>query len=250
MIKEFLDNLDIVATSPMAFVAYIFVLSVWAFVTVKKQKLKFIENVIHSLNYEDKVNTIYHELDVTPSSISKSPEQWLKHKKHKYTLTAFLSSIVAIIISFAISTSQSLPESNDFEKLTNNKIIEKGIAFTNDYFLSLTNKSFAAEKFFAPDVERFFTMKNTTRKAIQYNIETEYYPDFKDPALASIPNTWSVINKYKDSCIVTFEMLESWYSVPQKRTVSLKSLYLVKFDKYFRFYYFHAIKVLRDSRKA
>ncbi len=246
MIKTFLENLDVVATSEMAFVAYILVLLVWGVIWVKRRRLKFIEGVIGSLNYEDKMNTIYNEFDIYPSS-KLTPEQWLKQKQSKYIFYAFFASLIAILVVFTIKTNTIKTSSvgNRSEK----EVLIAAKTKVNEYLQSLSEETFEASNFFAPITEKFFDKTNLTRDRIDNFINKHYYKKYTARTVHALASSWKLLEQNEESCTLSFLMVGNWYDTELRKAMEAKSRIIVKFDADFKILYFSEDEILKYKSK-
>lgn len=150
-------------------------------------------------------------------------------------------------MAFAIQS--NIVDIKNYSKYKNEELISDSRVFLNEYYQSLINKNFDAYKYFSPKVEKFFLLENVGPKEVNYNIQNIYYKEFLNPSLTTYEQSWTVLDKYEDSCILTFIASESWYSNSKKEAINIKSRYILKLDKRFKIYYLRANEIIEDSRR-
>jgi len=96
MPQGFISGLKTAATSPYAFVAYLCLLSAWAFVVVAQQRLRRIAKVIGQVPPKDRAALLAKEYNVFPRS-GLSAEQWIRSRRHTLLFYAFLSLVIAAL---------------------------------------------------------------------------------------------------------------------------------------------------------
>lgn len=115
MLKEFFDKLEVVSTSPYAFVAYILLIAAWVYVIVSRARLKRVANSLEKLPLDERAGLLAREYSTFPKS-GLDAEQWLKSKRQQLLFWAFLAVILAVIILGTIalvSKGESLKENTE-----------------------------------------------------------------------------------------------------------------------------------------
>ena len=95
---EFLKSLKVVATSPYAFVAYIFVLAGWVYVVTSQNRLR----AITRLPADEQAAILKKEYNVLPR-VGLSGNQWIRARVHLLTFLGIVVEIAAIVILSTIA---------------------------------------------------------------------------------------------------------------------------------------------------
>ena len=102
-----LEALPSIATSPLAFLGYVFTVGAWVYAVSRSRRLKVLLQSITNIPETDRAKIIQMEFgDVVPSNISA--EEWILAKKHRYFLVAFLASLITISAISAIAIYEGL----------------------------------------------------------------------------------------------------------------------------------------------
>ena len=100
------------------------------------------------------------------------------------------------------------------------------------YNNDVDNHTFSASRYFAPNVERFFNMLNTTPDKITDYVNGEYYKEFKGAKSSLDKQSLSVISTGNDEYTADIMMYSTWYKVKeQKQYTNFKTRMEFKFDE-------------------
>jgi hypothetical protein len=99
-LAEFLNHLKDVASSPLAFVAYLGLVGAWAYVLVARHRLNIIAKTITALPAESRAEILLREYNTTPRA-GLSAEQWIRAQRERLL---FLSFIASLIVALAIAS--------------------------------------------------------------------------------------------------------------------------------------------------
>lgn len=255
ILQEFLDRLEIASSSPMGLVAYVSLAFIGIYFYNRNKQLVALKKLTMTLDSEDKRKAIEQKFN-TSIDPNTSPKEWLEHKKIQYKLIAFLGSLLILVMIFSMAYQVKLErggnspgKSYNFVTISNTKIEEQSKKLIDNYLRSLTEESFVGNDFFAENVERFFNIKYSTPEGIENYIRSEYYPNFLNRRIYSLPSTWTLIEKKNDYCIFTLEIDGSWVSRKTKKSIRTKTKMRLKVTNQYKIAYWNEEKILFDSRR-
>jgi hypothetical protein len=118
----------------------------------------------------------------------------------------------------------------------------------NAYYEDMKAAPFAATSYFAPQVERFYTLQNTTPSAINEELTRSHFPEFLEAESQIEPGTLKVSPAVTDgSRVVTYtEKSRALRQSLQKRQQTT-ALVRVRFDKNFKIVYLRQEKLLENT---
>lgn len=116
------------------------------------------------------------------------------------------------------------------------------------YYEDMKAAPFAAISYFAPQVERFYTLQNTTPAAINEELTRSHFPEFLEAESQIEPGTLKVSPPVTDgSRVVTYtEKSRALRQSLQKRQQTT-ALVRVRFDKNFKIVYLRQEKLLENT---
>lgn len=122
------------------------------------------------------------------------------------------------------------------------------LGILNAYYEDLKTAPFAATTFFAPQVERFYTMQNTTPAAINDELTRSHFPEFLEAESQIEPGTLKVSAPVNDgSRVVTYtEKSRALRQSLQKRQQT-RAQVRIRFDKNFKIVYLRQEKLLENT---
>ena len=107
MIKSFLEALPAASSSPFAFLAYLFVVVVFAYVTVAQYRLKRIASIIKDVPEADRAKLLAKEYNTLPAH-GLSAEQWIKSRRQMLWFWSFAAVLGAFLV-LAVVALQKVP---------------------------------------------------------------------------------------------------------------------------------------------
>lgn len=118
----------------------------------------------------------------------------------------------------------------------------------NAYYTDMQAAPFAAATYFAPKVERFYTMQNTTPGAINDELTKSHFPEFLEAESQIEPGTLKVSEPVNDgSRVVTYleksKALRQSMQKHQQTTAQVR----VRFDRNFKIIYLRQEKLLENT---
>lgn len=118
----------------------------------------------------------------------------------------------------------------------------------SSYYEDLKAAPFAATSYFAPQVERFYTLQNTTPAAISEELTRTHFPEFLEAESQIEPGTLKVSPPVNDgSRVVTYtEKSRALRQSLQKRQQTT-ALVRVRFDKNYKIVYLRQEKLLENT---
>ncbi|WP_426493132.1 hypothetical protein [Hymenobacter sp. 102] len=117
-----------------------------------------------------------------------------------------------------------------------------------NYYADLQAAPFSASAYFAPKVERFYLLQNTTPAAINAELEKTHFPEFLEGQSTIEPGTLKVSPPVADgSRVVTFvERSTALRQSLQKRQQTAAQV-RIRFDKNFKMVYLRQEKLLENN---
>lgn len=143
-LQKLLGALPDAATSPYAFVAYVFLVIASAVIAWRVKRNKNLLNVLEKIPPEQRAKLIATEMG-TPVPPGMTAEQWLKYKIHQYYLLAFLSILICGTVIFTIAYSN--PKATNPEWDSQSAISGLKIGTTKEYARTLLGVPPVSEDF-------------------------------------------------------------------------------------------------------
>ena len=97
---NFLEHLKDASLNPLAFVAYAIIVFAAVLTYLRKAKFDSVQAELKDLRPEDKANFLRRRYGLSDSNIK--PEQWLKGKRQGMFLSAYIATLLAVIMFVAI----------------------------------------------------------------------------------------------------------------------------------------------------
>ncbi|UYZ62978.1 SHOCT domain-containing protein [Hymenobacter weizhouensis] len=116
------------------------------------------------------------------------------------------------------------------------------------YYSDLQAAPFAATTYFAPRVERFYLLQNTTPAAINDELAKSHFPEFLEAETKVEPGTLSVSPPLNDgSRVVTFQERSKAFRQSRQQHQQTLAQVRVRFDKNFKIVYLRQEKLLENT---
>ncbi len=116
------------------------------------------------------------------------------------------------------------------------------------YYTDLQASPFSAAAYFAPQVERFYLMQNTTPAAINAELEKTHFPEFLEGQTAIRPGTLQVSPPVADgSRVATFVENSTALRQSLQKHQQIAAQVRVRFDKNFKIVYLRQEKLLENN---
>jgi len=106
-IKDVLNSLPTVATSPLALIGYVVAIAAWVTIVLKVQRNKNVLSHLKDLPAKDRLQALKDEMGVVPLKEGLSPEQYLKSRIYLYKFLAFAIICVTIVILFVVAITKT-----------------------------------------------------------------------------------------------------------------------------------------------
>jgi serralysin len=103
IIREAFGAIPEAATSPIAFVAYLFVLVAWVVLAWHIRRNRQLLSALKLVPAAQRARVLEGEMGVPRLARGLDPEQWLRARRHLYYLLAFIVTISAMVIVVAIA---------------------------------------------------------------------------------------------------------------------------------------------------
>jgi hypothetical protein len=118
----------------------------------------------------------------------------------------------------------------------------------NSFYEDMQAAPFSARTYFAPQVERFYLLQNTTPAAINDELVKSYFPEFLEAQSQIEPGTFKVSPPINDgSRVATYiEKIQSMRQSLQKRQQT-RAQVRARFDKNFKIVYLRQEKLLENT---
>lgn len=156
------------------------------------------------------------------------------------TLTAPVPAVVPDTETAAAAVTPAVPD------LQEEEIRSRAKDRLESYYDDMRNAPFSAERHFAPTVERYYSLVNTTPAAINENINTYHFPEFQDSE-ASIEEgsikTSTIPNGYE----VTYIENGTAFRKSKDQKQQTKARVRARFDADFKMTYFRQEALLENN---
>ncbi|RDC62082.1 SHOCT domain-containing protein [Adhaeribacter pallidiroseus] len=126
------------------------------------------------------------------------------------------------------------------------EIIRKAQQQLNAYYADMEAAPFEAGNYFAPQVERYYTLSNTTPVAINENINTYHFPEFIDGKSSIQEGSLTVVNAGNNSYELTYLENGSAFRKSKNQKQETKAAVRVKFNPDFKITYFRQEQLLEN----
>jgi hypothetical protein len=130
--------------------------------------------------------------------------------------------------------------------LSEEEIISRATDRLESYYDDMRNPPFSAQRHFAPLVERYYTLVNTTPAAINENINTYHFPEFQDSEAsieAGSMKVAPVANGYEVTYIENGRALRKSKNQQQQTKARVRA----RFDTSFKMTYFRQEALLENN---
>jgi hypothetical protein len=130
--------------------------------------------------------------------------------------------------------------------LSEEEIISRAKDRLESYYDDMRNPPFSAQRHFAPEVERYYTLVNTTPAAINENITSYHFPEFQDSEAAIEEGSIKVspvANGYEVTYIENGTALRKSKNQKQQTKARVRA----RFDASFKMTYFRQEALLENS---
>ncbi len=115
------------------------------------------------------------------------------------------------------------------------------------YYRDFNEHKFDASKYFAPKVDKFISLKNTTPEEINHAINTEFYPEFEGATSNIDLKTLSISKLPNGYYLAAFEESMSCYRKSKGQHQYIKTKVKVLFDKNMKIKFNHQDTILEKK---
>ena len=115
------------------------------------------------------------------------------------------------------------------------------------YYEDMKASPFSAQRHFAPTVERYYTLTNTTPAAINENINTYHFPEFQDSESAIEGGSMKLVSSNADGFEVTYLEHGSAFRKSKGQKQETTARVRAKFDPNFKMTYFRQEALLENK---
>ncbi|QNF31627.1 SHOCT domain-containing protein [Adhaeribacter swui] len=126
------------------------------------------------------------------------------------------------------------------------EIIRKAQQQLNAYYTDMEAAPFDASNYFAPQVERYYTLSNTTPAAINENVNTYHFPEFLDGKSSIQEGSMAVVNVGNNSYELTYLENGSAFRKSKNQKQETKAAVRVRFNPDFKITYFRQEQLLEN----
>lgn len=144
---------------------------------------------------------------------------------------------------------QPQPAAPDTPAPADNSAAEAKIrAALTSYYEDLKAPPFNAEQHFAPTVERFYTLQNTTPAAIGEELARSHFPEFTDAETQGVPGSLRISEPVNDgSRVVTYLEKSRAFRQSRQQHQQTTAQVRVRFDKNYKIVYLRQEKLLENT---
>jgi hypothetical protein len=114
------------------------------------------------------------------------------------------------------------------------------------YYADMETAPFEASNYFAPQVERYYTLSNTTPAAINENITAYHFPEFTDGKSSIQEGSMEVVNIGNNSYELTYLENGSAFRKSKNQKQETKAAVRVRFNPDFKITYFRQEQLLEN----
>jgi len=115
------------------------------------------------------------------------------------------------------------------------------------YYNDMKTSPFDAQRHFAPTVERYYTLVNTTPAAINENINTYHFPEFQDSESSIEGGSMKLVSSNADGFEVTYLEHGSSFRKSKGQKQEIIARVRAKFDSNFKMTYFRQEALLENK---
>ncbi|MDQ4139382.1 MAG: SHOCT domain-containing protein [Bacteroidota bacterium] len=126
------------------------------------------------------------------------------------------------------------------------EIIRKAQEQLNAYYSDIQEAPFEAANYFAPQVERYYTLTNTTPAAINENINTYHFPEFLNGQSSIQEGSMEVVSIGNNSYELTYLENGSAFRKSKNQKQETKASVRVRFNPDFKITYFRQEQLLEN----
>jgi hypothetical protein len=161
-------------------------------------------------------------------------------KKHIRTAKSLAAKIgIGVVISVVSGIVLAKVNCKGNHELSTVEVRERVIGKLEEYSKGLNSKTFDAYKYFAPQVDLFYRMKETNPSEINKYVNGLFYKQFLEAQMSFDVNTIAMERMDEHEYIVQAIMYSTYYDVAKKRRFyNQRSRTEVRFNNEFRIKYF------------
>ncbi|PSR54353.1 hypothetical protein AHMF7605_12940 [Adhaeribacter arboris] len=126
------------------------------------------------------------------------------------------------------------------------EVIRKAQEQLNAYYNDMQSAPFEAANYFAPQVERYYTLTNTTPAAINENINTYHFPEFLNGQSSIQEGSMAVVSIGNNSYELTYLENGSAFRKSKNQKQETKAAVRVRFNPDFKITYFRQEQLLEN----
>ncbi|TGE21991.1 hypothetical protein E5K00_17205 [Hymenobacter aquaticus] len=116
------------------------------------------------------------------------------------------------------------------------------------YYEDMKAAPFSAAQYFAPSVERFYTLQNTTPAAINEELTRSHFPEFLEASSEIEPGSLQISDAANDgSRVVTFLEKSQAFRQSQQKHQQTRAQVRVRFDKNYKIKYLRQERLLENT---
>ncbi|MBC6611980.1 hypothetical protein H8B15_13690 [Hymenobacter sp. BT507] len=116
------------------------------------------------------------------------------------------------------------------------------------YYTDLQAAPFSADDHFAPSVERFYTLQNTTPEAISADLTTSHFPEFTDEQTQVVPGSLKVEPAAEDGTrTATYLETSTAFRQSRQQHQQTKAQVRVRFDPDYKIVYLRQERLLENK---
>jgi hypothetical protein len=110
MFAKFLEALPEAAASSYAFIAYLFLVATFAYLTVSQYRLRNIARIITSVPEHERANLLAREYNTTPAS-GMTAQEWITARRQALVFWSAMAVLMCVLIiaAVALQTVYSVP---------------------------------------------------------------------------------------------------------------------------------------------
>jgi hypothetical protein len=118
----------------------------------------------------------------------------------------------------------------------------------SSYYEDLKAPPFNAAQHFAPTVERFYTLQNTTPAAISAELERSHFPEFLEGETQGVPGSLTISEPVRDgSRVVTYLEKSRAFRKSRQQYQSTTAQVRIRFDKDYKIMYLRQERLLENT---
>jgi hypothetical protein len=118
----------------------------------------------------------------------------------------------------------------------------------SSYYEDLKAPPFNAAQHFAPTVERFYTLQNTSPDAINAELERSHFPEFLEGETQGVPGSLNISEPVRDgSRVVTFLEKSRAFRKSRQQYQNTTAQVRIRFDRNFKIVYLRQERLLENT---